>query len=333
MPKRFGNLMEHIVDPDNLRLAFYKAARGRQTNCDVVEYRRQLDHNLHRLHQQMADNTVTIGQYHYFTVYDPKERVICAASFQERVIHHAIMNVCHFVFDSFLIFDTYATREGKGQYAALERAKRYSRKYKWFCKMDVKKYFDSIDQEILLKKLERRFKDKGLLYLLKRIIKSYSTNEGRGIPIGNLTSQYFANFYLGFADRFLKEEQSVKGYVRYMDDMVIFGNSSAELLQVFHRFSQFIESELNLRLKPICLNAVSQGLPFLGYIVFPGNVRLNKCSKKRFAMKLKQYTHNLNIGIWNQEKFSKHVTPLIGFTQHAASKAMRYALLRKLEAG
>ncbi|MFM7105864.1 MAG: hypothetical protein ACKOW8_10120, partial [Flavobacteriales bacterium] len=95
--------MEHIVDPDNLRLAFYKAARGRQTNCDVVEYRRQLDHNLHRLHQQMADNTVTIGQYHYFTVYDPKERVICAASFQERVIHHAIMNVCHFVFDSFLI--------------------------------------------------------------------------------------------------------------------------------------------------------------------------------------------------------------------------------------
>jgi hypothetical protein len=333
MPKRKGNLMEQIAEPDYLRLAFYKAAKGRQTNEDVIAYRKQLDRHLGTLRNELLTGSVPVGQYHYFTVYDPKERVICAASFHERVMHHAVMNVCHPVFESFLIFDTYATRKGKGQYAALDRAKRFARQYRWFCKMDVRKYFDSIDHGILLSKLERRFKDARLLELFRQIVHSYSTAPGRGIPIGNLTSQYFANFYLGFADRFLKEELAVKAYVRYMDDMVVFSSSKESLLAISRDFTDYVAAELNLHLKPACINSLSRGLPFLGYVVFADAVRLSKTSRKRFITKLKFYASQLTKGIWSQADFSKRTTPLIAFTQHAHSAALRRSVLCKLEAG
>lgn len=325
--------MEQIAESDNLRLAFYKAAKGRQTNEDVIAYRKQLDRHLGALRNQLLTGSVPVGQYHYFTVYDPKERVICAASFHERVMHHAVMNVCHPVFESFLISDTYATRKGKGQYAALDRAKRFARQYRWFCKMDVRKYFDSIDHGILLSKLERRFKDVRLLELFRQIVHSYSTAPGRGIPIGNLTSQYFANFYLGFADRFLKEELAVKAYVRYMDDMVVFSSSKESLLAISRDFTDYVAAELNLQLKPACVNSLSRGLPFLGYVLFPDAVRLSKTSRKRFITKLKFYASQLTKGIWSQADFSKRTTPLIAFTQHAQSKQLRLSVLCKLEAG
>lgn len=333
MPKRKGNLMEQIAEPDNLRLAFYKAAKGRQTNEDVIAYRKQLDSHLSTLRNQLLTGTVPVGQYRYFTVYDPKERVICAASFHERVMHHAVMNMCHPVFESFLIFDTYATRKGKGQYAALDRAKGFSRQYRWFCKMDVRKYFDSVDHGILLSKLERRFKDARLLDLFRQIVNSYNTSLGRGIPIGNLTSQYFANFYLGFADRYLKEELGVKAYVRYMDDMVVFNNNKEDLLAISRDFSEYVTIELNLQLKPVCINALTRGLPFLGYVVFTDAIRLSRSSKKRFISKLKFNTSQLTKGIWSQADFSKRTTPLIAFTQHAHSASLRRSVLCKLEAG
>lgn len=333
MPKRKGYLMAQIADPDNLRLAFYKAARGRQLKEEVIAYRKNLDAHLHLLHIQLLAGTVPIGIYHYFTVYDPKERIICAASFNERVMHHAIMNICHPIFDNFLIYDTYATRMGKGQFAALDRAKSYAANNTWFCKMDVRKYFDSIDHRILIQKLHTRFKDPQLLQLFHSIVSSYSTAEGKGIPIGNLTSQYFANFYLGFADRFIKENLHVKAYIRYMDDMVFFGTCKEELVNIARRLSAFIASALNLDIKPVCVNALSKGLPFLGYVVYPCSIRLNKNSKKRFIQKMKLYTDNLNTEIWNQTQYAKHVNPLIAFTQHAHSAALRRAVLCKLEIG
>jgi uncharacterized membrane protein len=333
MPKRKGYLMAQIADPDNLRLAFYKAARGRQLKEEVIEYRKNLDAHLHLLHKQLLAGTVPIGIYHYFTVYDPKERVICAASFNERVMHHAIMNICHPIFERFLIYDTYATRIGKGQFAALDRAKIYAKKYTWFCKMDIRKYFDSIDHNILFEKLQSKFKDHHLLELFHRIIASYSTKEGKGVPIGNLTSQYFANFYLGLADRFIKETLGVKAYIRYMDDMVFFGHCNQELLDIANRLSAFIDSSLKLIVKPICLNSIEKGLPFLGYVVYRDGIKLNKNSKKRFIQKMKRYTHNLYNEIWSQTQYAKHVSPLIAFTQHANSAALRRALLCKLEIG
>jgi RNA-directed DNA polymerase len=333
MAKRAGNLMAKIVEPENLRLAFWKAARHKQGVEEVENFRNNLNENLLLLRQQLLDGSVPVGEYHYFTIFDPKERLICAASFRERVLHHAIMNICHPVFEDFQIYDSYATRPGKGQYAALDRARKFARTHHWYCKLDVRKYFDSIRHDILLRKLELRFKDKQVLEMFRRIISSYATGTGKGLPIGNLTSQYFANFYLGFADRFMKEQLRMKAYIRYMDDMVFFAQSREDLLHETGLFIHFLLNELGLEVKPVCLNTLSKGMPFLGYVVFPGLLRLHKNSRKRFVQKMKKYHKNLTKDIWDEARFARHVLPLIAFTEHAATVSLRRQVLCKLETG
>ena len=174
----------------------------------------RLDENLAGLARDLAEGTYTVGPYHQFTIFDPKERLITAPCFRDRVLHHALTLVCEPVFERFLIADTFACRRGKGREAAVERAKQFARRYPWFLKLDIRKYFNSIDHEILLGLLARKFKDRRLLDLFGRIIASYEVAPGRGVPIGSLTSQHFANFYLGWLDRFVKEGLRAGGYVQ-----------------------------------------------------------------------------------------------------------------------
>ncbi|MDD3723585.1 MAG: RNA-directed DNA polymerase [Lutibacter sp.] len=321
--KRENNLISLIADPDNLRLAFWKARKAKDVKMEVAEFRKSLDKNLLTLRNELLLGNVQVGQYHYFTIYDPKEREICAASFRERVLHHALMNVCHANFEKYQIFVSYASRKGKGTYAAINRAKNYQRKYNWFLKLDVCKYFDSIDHCILKQLLAKRFKDVVLLNVFYNIIDSYETSTDKSLPIGNLTSQYFANHYLAVADHYLKEKLQIPAYVRYMDDMVIWSNDKNMLLKIGNEFQLFIETELNLRLKPFCLNSTDKGLPFLGYILFPKTILLNNNSRKRFKNKLKQYNYKLNNDEWNQAEYQAHVLPLIAFTKHANTYNLR----------
>ncbi len=323
MMKRENNLIWLIADPDNLRLAFWKACKAKEGKMVVAQYRKSLDENLLALRNELLSGNVQVGQYHYFTIYDPKERKICAATFRERVLHHALMNICHANFEKYQIFDSYASRLGKGTYAALERSKYFQRKYKWFLKLDVRKYFDSIDLCILKQQLAKRFKDVVLINVFYSIIDSYETSTGKGLPIGNLTSQYFANHYLALADHYIKEKFQAPAYVRYMDDMVIWSNDKNSLLKIGNEFQSFIESELSLSLKPFCLNSTDKGLPFLGYILFPKTVLLNNSSRNRFKAKLKQYAYKLNNAEWNQAEYQAHVLPLIAFAKHANTFNLR----------
>ena len=328
--KRTGNLISLIADPDNMRLAFWKAQKGKTGNKDVNLFRKNLDRNLIKLRQQVISGDIEVGNYHYFTIYDPKERQICAASFPERVLHHALMNVCHPVFERYQIFDSYACRKGKGTYAALERAHSFQKKYKWYLKLDIRKFFDSINQNVLLKVLERLFKDKKLIDAFVKIIDSYQVTSDHGIPIGNLTSQYFANHLLAFADHFVKEKLQVPGYVRYMDDMVLWHSDKSKLLEAGRIFETFIKEELKLVLKPFCLNRVDKGLPFLGYLVFPSKTLLAKRSRIRYASKLKKYCNHLETGDWSQEIFQQHIQPLVAFTEHGNGKGFRKKILSKI---
>ena len=321
--KRENNLIPLIADPDNLRLAFWKARKAKEGKLDVSEYRKSLDKNLVILRDELLSAHVLVGNYLYFTIYEPKERKICAAPFKERVLHHALMNVCHANFERYQIFDSYASRRGKGTYAALKRSHEFQRKYKWFLKLDVRKYFDSIDHNTLKSLLSKRFKDRVLLQILTKIIDSYKTEAGKGLPIGNLTSQYFANHYLAVADHYIKEKMQVPAYVRYMDDMVIWSNDKEWLLKSGHKFQAFIESELSLKLKPFCLNSTDMGLPFLGYLVFPKTILLNSNSRNRFKNKLKQYANKLINAEWNQAEYQTHILPLIAFTKHADTFNLR----------
>ena len=198
--------MAAIADPENLRQAFLKAARGKRGKADCRAFQERLDENLALLREELLAGRVRVGDYHLFKIFDPKERTICAASFRQRVLHHAVMAVCEPVLERAAVFDSYACRKGKGRLAAVERASGYARRHEWFLKMDVRKYFASIDHRVLERLLARRFKDPAVLALFGKIIRSYETAPGRGLPIGNLTSQHFANYYLAPLDRFIKEE-------------------------------------------------------------------------------------------------------------------------------
>jgi hypothetical protein len=331
--KRVGNLYESIADIDNLRLAFVKAKRGKEHKTDVFAYSKQVDKNLLILRQALLDQAYMPNEYHFFTIYEPKVRLICAASFADRVLHHAIMNVCHDYFEKFQIFDSYATRLGKGQFAALERAGSFTRRYLWFCKLDVRKYFDSVSHDVLLCLLSRRFKDQKLMELFRIILASYGTSPGNGLPIGNLTSQYFANFLLAHADHHLKEEIRLKPYVRYMDDMVLWGNDKEALINTRDRFSGFISEKLKLELKPACLNASRNGLPFLGFVLFPDAIRLNKQSKGRFFKKLKMYNTFLDNEWWSEKAYANHVGALFSFVKHGETHQLRTNHIKRSETG
>jgi len=327
---RAGKLYFKIAEPDNLRLAYYKAQKGKFAKPEVQMFAKNLDKNLLMLREELLNEKVRVGDYHYFKIFDPKERLICASSFRERVLQHALMNVCHPVFESFQISDSYACRLNKGTFAAKEKAEYFQKQHRWFLKLDVRKYFDSVGHDILFMLLNRRFKDQKVLRLFHQIIQSYNSQRAYGVPIGNLTSQYFANHYLALADHFAKEKLYLKGYVRYMDDMVLWGNSRDELLDAGERFTTFINQNLQLQLKPPIINKVEHGLTFLGFRIFPDKTRLSQRSKKRFEQKLKTKIWEVEEGEISQAEFSQSVMALYGFIGHSHSKGYALKTLEKI---
>ena len=315
--KRDGNLMWRIADLNNLYLAFWKAQKGKVRSREVVEFKAMLTENLRELQWELLNECVQIGHYRFFTIYDPKERYICAPTFKERVLQHAVMNVCDENFERYQLSCSYASRKGKGVYAAIEKAQENQRKFNWYLKMDVRKYFDSIDHRILMNLLARRFKDAMLLRLFSKLIDSYSVTTGKGLPMGNLSSQYFANHYLAVADHYLKEKLKVKAVIRYMDDIVIWDNNKIFLKETYEKIQNFLVMELDLNLKPICLNHTKSGLPFCGYRIFPQVIKLGVRAKKRFKKKYKEYEHNLRTFIWNESQYQKHMSSLLAYMNHA----------------
>ncbi|MEI6125618.1 MAG: reverse transcriptase/maturase family protein [Pseudomonadota bacterium] len=322
--KRQGNLIDKIADWNNLSLAFWKARKGKNAKIEVQNYRRNLQGEILSLRADILSDSVRTGDYYYFTVHDPKKRQICAASFRERVLHHAIINICDPFFESYLIFDTYACRRGKGSHRAVDRAQNFSRRNRFYLKLDIAKYFDSINHVILMHLLEKRFKDKYLLVLLKKIIESYETSPGKGVPIGNLTSQYFANHYLGALDHFIKEQLCIRHYVRYMDDFIVWSDDRNELKDYLKSIRYFLREMLSLELNDtIILNQTAGGVGFLGYRVFPDTVMLTKRSKARFIKKYQSHERNYLYGKWEEADLAVHINPLIAFTKHANAHAFR----------
>ena len=314
--KRVGNLMQYIADLDNLYLAYHKASRGKQAKSEVIHFGRCLDTNLQKLRKELLSGRVEVGHYRNFSISDPKKRLICAASFAERVMHHAIMNVCHPIFERNLIGDTYAARVGKGIYKALGKGMKAMSRYAYVAKLDVSKYFDSISHDVLKAKLCRLFKDEHLLQLFITIIDSYSTQEGRGCPIGNLTSQYFANFYLSEMDHYAKEVLRVPVYLRYMDDILLFGDDKSCVSAWVDALKAKAES-LELEFKPPLITKTEVGVSFLGYRLRRYRMTLNARSRNRLRKKLVFYSKKADKGEWSEETFCAHLQPLMAFAQKA----------------
>lgn len=329
--KRVGNLMDEICAIDNLLLAYYKAKRGKQQLPYVGGYSINLFENIVRLRAQLQSMNFKIGRYRYFYIRDPKLRKICAAAFEERIIHHAIINVCHPYFERHLIYDTYATRLGKGVYAAINRAIIAMHQYGYVAKLDMKTYFDLISHDILKQKLRRIFKDIKLLALFDCIIDSYETNPGFGIPIGNLTSQYFANFYLSYLDHYLKEVVKVPCYIRYMDDILLFGTTPLQVREYVLMIQSFVENELHLKLKQPVFCSTYSGISFLGYSLYPHKLLLNRKSKIRLKRKMSEYTNMYTSDKWTDMEYKEHIIPLLAFAQKAYTKGLRADLCAKID--
>ena len=331
--QRINNLYHQIADYDNLLLAFWKASKGKRRKADVRGFQSNLHVEIQKLRAGLLNETIEVGDYHYFKVYDPKERTICAASFPERVLHHAIINICEPYFESFQIHDSYACRKEKGSLKAVKRAKEFSTKNDAYLKLDIAKYFDSIDHEVLISLLHRRFRDKRLLWLFEKIIASYETSPGKGVPIGNLTSQHFANFYLGVLDHHLKDDLGIKGYVRYMDDFIIFHPDKRRLRELLEEIDSFLAGKLKLRLNPkIYLNYTHQGINFLGYRVFDNTILLGQRSRNRFVSRLRKYEKRFVNGFWSENELVAHIQPLMAFTMNANALSFRQSILQRFGA-
>lgn len=328
--KRAANLFENIADLDNLYFAFWKARKGKNGKVEVRRFRKNIHKEILSLRNDLMSETMRVGDYHYFEVRDPKWRQICAASFRERVLHHAIINVCGPYFEKFLIFDTYACIKGRGSHKAVERTQFFSRRNKLYLKLDIAKYFHSIDHAFLIELLERMFKDRRLLSLLKKIIVSYEVAPGKGIPIGNLTSQYFANYYLGHLDHFIKEQLCIKPYVRYMDDFIVWDNEKRELKECLDDIKHFLSVKLLLDINETkSLNYTSKGVSFLGYRIFLDKIKLAKRSRSRFVKKYKNYEQLYLSGEWCEDELARHMIPLIAFTTHADAKSFRKNVIKR----
>lgn len=328
--KRAGGIYSLISEPENIRLAFWKAAKGKHDRHDVVSFKSNFEENIRKLYDQLRLGLPDVGHYRFFHVYDPKKRMICAASFPERVLHHAIMNVCEPVLENCAVYDSYACRKGKGTQRAVLKTQVNASRYDWYLKLDIRKYFDSIDHSVLMQLLSRRFKEKALLALFDKILNTYHTEKGRGLPIGNLVSQHLANFYLSKFDHWIKEVRRIRGYIRYMDDFILFKRDKASLKNELIHIQHFLKENLKLDLKlPVQLNRTSNGIPFLGYRVFKYKIRLSPRSKRRFVHKFRLYEINFETGKWSINTLTRHMKPLIEFTRMADAEDLRRNVMHR----
>ena len=320
--KRANRLFDQIVDHNNIRLAFLKALRGNRGSPAAVDFCRNISANLGAVHEKMQTLHCGWGGYRSFQIYDPKPRVISTAPFEQRIMHHAIMNILEPVLERPLIYHTYACRKGKGTHAAVEHAFRQCKANPWFLKLDIRKYFDSIDHEVLKTQLRRLIKDARVLFLLEGIIDSYEVHPGRGVPIGNLTSQFFANMYLAALDHFILEKLCPSAYCRYMDDFVLWAHSPAELKTMLQHIEEYIGTELCLSIKPPVLGKTADGLPFLGFLVRGRGIYLLQKSKRRVRRRMREIAASLFVNSIDEEKAAERARSV--FACIALARTLRF---------
>ena len=315
--KTIKNIYPQVYAFSNLLLAARKAQKGKRKQQNVASFNFNLEKKLLELKEQLENKSYIPGSYKTFTIYEPKQRMISAAPYSDRVVHHALCKIIEPVFEKTFIYDSYANRKGKGTHKALDRYKKFAQLNRYVLKMDIKNYFPSIDHEILKRTIRRKIGCRDTLWLIDNIIDNsnpqkpsivsfpgddlYTAVERRkGLPIGNLTSQFFANIYLNPLDHFVKEELRCKYYVRYVDDFVVFSNSKKYLHAVRKKIIDFLTGlRLQLHENKSKVFQVKTGITFLGHKMFPYYSLLKSDNVKRFRKKLKVKT-----GLLKQEKIS-----------------------------
>ncbi len=344
MPKTHKHLFEQIVSLPNLFGAARDALRGKRSRSPAASFFADLEGEVVTLRDELESETYQHGAYHYFTIHEPKERMVAAAPFRDRVVHHAIVRVLTPIFEPRFISDSFACRKGKGTHAALERAAEFTRQYRYALKCDVRKYFPSVDHEVLQQRLARVIADDRALDLIGRVLASHRDGTAqewggadlfsvaerpRGLPIGNLTSQFLANVYLDPLDHFVKEELRVKGYVRYVDDFLLFHDERAVLRDWGNRVREKL-AELRLEIHPdkYRLQPTRCGVDFVGFVCFAnGRRRIRSTNVRRFTLKFRAQQREVMDGKLAPSDLTQSVRAWIAHAAHAQSWGLRTALL------
>lgn len=287
--KRIGNLFDKVVSIENLRLADDKARKGKLRSYEVKLHDRNREANLQRLHDELVNGTFHTSKYHIFTIYEPKERQIFRLPYYpDRILHHAIMNVMEPIWVSIFNGNTYSCIKNRGIHACardVRFALKSGPKGTVYClKLDIRKFYPSIDHSILKEVIRRKLKDERLLAVLDEIIDSVPS----GVPIGNYLSQYFANLYLAYFDHWLKEVKGVKHYFRYADDIVILSDDKDFLHSLLHDIRAYLRDNLKLKVKKNyqVFPVDARGIDFVGYVFYHTHTKLRKNIKKALCRRV-----------------------------------------------
>jgi RNA-directed DNA polymerase len=332
---------------DNLLLAYRLASRGKRGHACVASFEYRLEDNLVRLQQELKSRTYRPGSYNSFYIHEPKRRLISAAPFRDRVVHHALCNVIEPAFERSFIADSYSNRVGKGTHRALDRCQHHARRDPYVLQCDVRQFFPSIDHAVLLETIRRKVADPDVLWLIEEIIASgrgvlseeyemvyfpgddlLAAARPRGLPIGNLTSQFWANCYLNPFDHFVVRELRCSAYVRYVDDFLLFGDDRQQLWEwkaaVVERMAR-----LRLTIHKECaqVRPVTEGIPFLGFVVFPEHRRLKPRKGTAFRRRLRALARRYAAGEITLDQVTASVQGWVNHVRYGNTIGLRKALL------
>jgi retron-type reverse transcriptase len=335
-----------ICSWDNLLLAYRRASKGKRGKPNIAGFEHRLEDNLLELQGELEARTYRPGSYVSFTIHEPKRRLISAAPFRDRVVHHALCNLIEPVFERSFIGDSYANRVGKGTHRALDRCQEFARRYRYVLSCDVRQFFPAIDHAILRDVLNRKIRDPDVMWLVDRILESgkgvlseeyqmawfpgddlFAANRPRGLPIGNLTSQFWANCLLNPFDHFVKRELRCRGYLRYVDDAVLFADDKATLWAWRDAVTARL-AHLRLTIHPGAHpRPVTEGIPFLGFVVFPERRRLKRRVGIAYRRRLKALVEAYADGEISLEEVTASVQGWVNHVRYGNTLGLRKAVL------
>jgi len=339
--KIFNNLFEQIISLENLFAAWQEFRKDKHQKSDVQKFEFSLEKNIFELHQELRNKRYYHGAYTEFYIQDPKVRRINKATVRDRVLHHAIFKILNPIFEPTFIANSFSCRIGKGTHRGVRQistmARIVSNNFTNPCyglKCDIKKFFASMNHKFLLKILNRKIADSDTMWLLENVIESFSAGyvnlfEKRGVPIGNLTSQLFANVYMNEFDQFVKHKLKVRHYVRYTDDFIILADDHQCLKNLLIPISSFLKQHLSLELHPgkISIRKIHQGIDFLGYVVFPHYKLLRNKTKRRIIRKLNERVLQYRQGVISESTLEQSLQSYLGVLSHANAYRFKQELI------
>lgn len=340
--KTYNNLYKELYSIENLTKAYFKARKGKSKKNYVINFDKNLENNILQLQSQLKDKSYYPCDLRKFVVRDPKTRVIHSSIFRDRVVHHAIVNILNPIYQQIFIYDSFASQKDKGTHLAVTRFQTFIRKLSngrlikniqnnnqiiGYClKADFRKYFDNVNHEVLLNILKRKVRDTDLIDLIKKVLENFSKEVG--MPLGNYTSQFFANIYLNELDYYIKHTLGVKYYIRYVDDFVILHKDKRVLEYYLEHITNFLPC-LKIRLHPEKTNIypLRNGVEFLGYRVFYSFKLLKKRNVRYFKRKLEITLEDHKLSILLKEQLESKLNGWFGYAKFCDSFKLRKKIL------